>query len=285
MSEGRFHVRKAAVLGAGVMGAQIAGHLCNAGIPTVLFELAAKEGDPNGLVNKAIANLGKLKPAPLGEKSVADGIIPANYDQHLHLIDDCDLIIEAVAERMDIKRAVYDKVENRVKEGAIIASNTSGLSITGLADSLPDKDGLFIKGQFAGILPVRPVDKIGDGMNTPPIGKTYGTDRLAVNHGHLFAGAQICDCIVPSIRFDPECHAMASASPVETQHEPRLLRSAAMDMGIDAKPPVSAGEMRADTFGIVKTRPPHQRSVSENPVCFVHSTLPATANCRSKAVS
>lgn len=147
MSEGRFHVRKAAVLGAGVMGAQIAGHLCNAGIPTVLFELAAKEGDPNGLVNKAIKNLGKLKPAPLGEKSVAQGIIPANYDQHLHLIDDCDLIIEAVAERMDIKRAVYDKVEERVKAGAIVASNTSGLSITGLADTLPEE----LRGRFCGV--------------------------------------------------------------------------------------------------------------------------------------
>lgn len=147
MSTGKFHVRKAAVLGAGVMGAQIAAHLSNAGIPTVLFELAAKEGDPNGLVNKAIANLSKLSPAPLADKSVLAGITPANYDQHLDLIGECDLIIEAVAERMDIKKAVYDKVENRVKEGAIFASNTSGLSITTLAESLPEA----LRERFCGV--------------------------------------------------------------------------------------------------------------------------------------
>jgi 3-hydroxyacyl-CoA dehydrogenase len=147
MSTGKFHVRKAAVLGAGVMGAQIAAHLSNAGIPVVLFELAAKEGDPNGLVNKAIANLSKLSPAPLAEKSVAAGITPANYDQHLDLINDCDLIIEAVAERMDIKKAVYDKVEGRLKDGAIFASNTSGLSITTLAESLPEA----IRDRFCGV--------------------------------------------------------------------------------------------------------------------------------------
>ena len=61
-------VRRAAVLGAGVMGAQIAAHLTNAGVDTVLFDLAAKEGDPNGVVLKAIANLGKLSPAPLASK-------------------------------------------------------------------------------------------------------------------------------------------------------------------------------------------------------------------------
>ena len=77
---------------------------------------------------------------------------------------------------------------------------------------------------------------------------------------------------------------MASASPVETQHEPRLLRSAAMDMGIDAKPPVRAGEMRADTFGIPKAGPPHQRPVCEDPGGFEHCVLPEAADCRSKGM-
>ena len=63
-------VRRAAVLGAGVMGAQIAAHLVNAGVDTVLFDLPAKEGDPNGVVRKAIANLGKLSPAPLADKAL-----------------------------------------------------------------------------------------------------------------------------------------------------------------------------------------------------------------------
>ena len=82
MSE-KLLVRRAAVLGAGVMGAQIAAHLANAGVDTVLFDLPAKEGDPNGVVLKAIANLGKLSPAPLAAKSLAEAIVPANYDSDL----------------------------------------------------------------------------------------------------------------------------------------------------------------------------------------------------------
>ncbi|MEO6566860.1 MAG: 3-hydroxyacyl-CoA dehydrogenase NAD-binding domain-containing protein, partial [Casimicrobiaceae bacterium] len=65
MSTLSFHVRKAAVLGAGVMGAQIAAHFTNAGIPVILFDLPAKEGDPNGLAARAIAGLAKLEPGAL----------------------------------------------------------------------------------------------------------------------------------------------------------------------------------------------------------------------------
>src|SRR3546814_8873024 len=73
-------VRRAAVLGAGVMGAQIAAHLTNAGVDTVLFDLPAKEGDPNGIGLKAVDNLGKLSPAPLATKALGAAIVPANYD-------------------------------------------------------------------------------------------------------------------------------------------------------------------------------------------------------------
>src|SRR3954470_19721888 len=111
MSE-KLLVRRAAVLGAGVMGAQIAAHLTNAGVDTVLFDLAAKDGnDPdksgNGIVLKAIANLGKLSPAPLASKSLAAAITPANYETGLPLLEGCDLIIEAIAERMDWKQDLY----------------------------------------------------------------------------------------------------------------------------------------------------------------------------------
>ncbi|HKV64821.1 MAG TPA: 3-hydroxyacyl-CoA dehydrogenase NAD-binding domain-containing protein, partial [Rhodanobacteraceae bacterium] len=75
-------IRKAAVLGAGVMGAQIAAHLANAGIETVLFDLAAKEGPKNGIAIKAIQHLGKLSPAPLAVKDVAIAITPADYDEN-----------------------------------------------------------------------------------------------------------------------------------------------------------------------------------------------------------
>ncbi|MCF6262499.1 MAG: 3-hydroxyacyl-CoA dehydrogenase/enoyl-CoA hydratase family protein [Xanthomonadales bacterium] len=141
------HVRRAAVLGAGVMGAQIAAHLVNSGIETVLFELAAKEGDPNALVNKAIAGLKKLKPSPLGFSQVTKLIIPANYDQHLHLLDDCDLVIEAIGERMDWKKDLYDKIENHIGENAILATNTSGLGIGELATVLPES----LRHRFCGI--------------------------------------------------------------------------------------------------------------------------------------
>ena len=100
MSE-KLLVRRAAVLGAGVMGAQIAAQLTNAGVDTVLFDLAAKEGDPNGIVTRAIANLGKLSPAPLASKALAEAITPANYETGLALLEGCDLIVEAIAERMD----------------------------------------------------------------------------------------------------------------------------------------------------------------------------------------
>ncbi|MCB1560483.1 MAG: 3-hydroxyacyl-CoA dehydrogenase family protein, partial [Xanthomonadales bacterium] len=137
MSE-KLLVRRAAVLGAGVMGAQIAAHLTNAGVDTVLFDLAAKEGPKNGIVNAAIARLRKLKPAPLGRSDLANAITPANYEEHLDLLSGCDLIIEAIAERMDWKKDLYDRIENHVAPHAILASNTSGLGINELATVLPE---------------------------------------------------------------------------------------------------------------------------------------------------
>ena len=143
----KFHVRKVAVLGAGVMGAQIAAHLINAKVPVVLFDLPAKEGDRNGIVNKAIDNLGKLSPAPLGHKSLAAQIEAANFDDHLEKLKDCDLIIEAVAERMDIKHGLYAKIAPFIAPHAVFASNTSGLSITSLSEGFNDE----LKSRFCGV--------------------------------------------------------------------------------------------------------------------------------------
>ncbi|MEO5596659.1 MAG: 3-hydroxyacyl-CoA dehydrogenase/enoyl-CoA hydratase family protein [Lysobacteraceae bacterium] len=129
-------VRRVAVLGAGVMGAQIAAHLVNAGVDTVLFDLPAKDGDASGIAKKAIANLVKLSPAPLAVKSLAGAITPANYDQDLQLLQGCDLVIEAIAEKLDWKKELYAKIVPHLSEGAILASNTSGLSINALAEVL-----------------------------------------------------------------------------------------------------------------------------------------------------
>jgi len=143
-------VRRAAVLGAGVMGAQIAAHMTNAGIDTVLFDLAAEGSSPdarNAVATKAIANLGKLSPAPLASKLFGELITPANYDDSLELLRGCDLIVEAIAERMDWKQALYRRIAPFVSPDAVLASNTSGLGINALADVLPEE----LRHRFCGV--------------------------------------------------------------------------------------------------------------------------------------
>jgi 3-hydroxyacyl-CoA dehydrogenase len=143
----RFQVRKVAVLGAGVMGAQIAAHLVNVKVPVVLFDLAAKEGPRSGIALRAIDNLKKLKPSPLGVADDAALIQPANYEEHLEQLRGCDLVIEAIAERMDWKLDLYRKIAPFVADHTLVASNTSGLSITKLSEGLPEA----IKPRFCGI--------------------------------------------------------------------------------------------------------------------------------------
>jgi len=147
MPSSSFPIRRAAVLGAGVMGAQIAAHLVNASVPVVLFDLAAKEGDPNGIVNKALAGLAKLEPAPFAAADRAAYVDAANYDRDLARLADCDLVIEAIAERMDWKRDLYAKIGPHLAAHAIFASNTSGLSINALAEALPPA----VRPRFCGI--------------------------------------------------------------------------------------------------------------------------------------
>ncbi len=142
-----FIVKKVAVLGAGVMGAQIAAHCVNAKVPVVLFDLPAKEGDKNGIVKRAIENLKKLSPAPLGNKDEAGLIQIANYEDNLELLAGCDLIIEAIAERMDWKHDLYKKVAPHIAPNAIFATNTSGLSITKLSEGFDAE----LKARFCGV--------------------------------------------------------------------------------------------------------------------------------------
>ncbi|MBY0445698.1 MAG: 3-hydroxyacyl-CoA dehydrogenase family protein, partial [Burkholderiales bacterium] len=163
------HIRQVAVLGAGVMGAQIAAHLANAGIKTVLFDLPAKEGDANGIATKAIANLKKMKPSPLASAMRADHIEPANYGSDLEKLKDCDLIIEAIAERLDWKLDLYAKIAPFVAPHAILASNTSGLSINSLAGGVPAE----LRSRFCGIHFFNPprymylVELIADSQTNP----------------------------------------------------------------------------------------------------------------------
>jgi 3-hydroxyacyl-CoA dehydrogenase len=147
MPQAPFRIRRVAVLGAGVMGAQIAAHLVNASVETLLYDLPAKDGDPNGIVTKAIANLSKLSPAPLATKGRGAEIVPANYGQHLEWLRGCDLVIEAIAERMDWKHDLYAKVAPFLAPHAIFASNTSGLPIRDLAKGLPEA----VHARFCGV--------------------------------------------------------------------------------------------------------------------------------------
>ena len=146
-----FIVRKAAVLGAGVMGAQIAAHCVNARVPVVLFDLPStggkNSGDKNAIAKKAVEQLRKQSPAPLGRASDASLIAVANYDDDLETLRSCDLVIEAIAERLDWKHDLYANVAPFLAPQAIFASNTSGLSITSLAEGMP----ALLKQRFCGV--------------------------------------------------------------------------------------------------------------------------------------
>ena len=131
------NVRRVAVLGAGVMGAQIAAHLVNAGIPVLLFDLPAAGAEKSATAARAITHLQTLQPAPLGQSTLAAQITPCNYDDDLHRLADCELVIEAVAERLEVKLALYAQVAPHLGNEAVFATNTSGLSLAQLAAGLP----------------------------------------------------------------------------------------------------------------------------------------------------
>ena len=143
----KLNIRKVAVLGAGVMGAQIAAHCANADVPVVLFDLAAAEGEPNGIVDRALAGLKKLQPEPFCGADRVAYVDAANYRQHLSRLADCDLVIEAIAEKMEWKRDLYAQVAPHIRADAIFASNTSGLSINTLSEGMPAE----LRSRFCGV--------------------------------------------------------------------------------------------------------------------------------------
>ena len=128
-----FHkIEKVAVLGAGVMGAQIAGHLANAGIPSYLFDINDE------FAKKGIDALTSLKPAPLYKPKNAALVTPCTYDNDIEKIAEVDWVLEAVVERLDIKEQVYNSLLPHLKDTAILTSNTSGIPLSDLTASLPD---------------------------------------------------------------------------------------------------------------------------------------------------
>ncbi len=146
-SKAPFFIKKIAVLGAGVMGAQIAAHCVNAGIETLLFDLESNEGPPKALVDKAILNLAKLKPNPLGTAEMGLLIQACTYAENASELTGCDLIIEAIAERLDWKEALYARIVPYLTNQSILVTNTSGLSINTLASVLPES----LRPRFCGV--------------------------------------------------------------------------------------------------------------------------------------
>ncbi|MGI8467468.1 MAG: 3-hydroxyacyl-CoA dehydrogenase/enoyl-CoA hydratase family protein [Pyrinomonadaceae bacterium] len=155
-------IGKAAVLGAGTMGAGIAAHLVNAGIPTLLLDIAPRELNEDEtkkglpldapavryrIVNSLFEAAKKLKPAPFMIADNANLISLGNFEDDLHKIKDCDFVIEAVVENLDIKHKIFAEVEKHRKPTAVIASNTSGIPIEKIAEPFSDD----FKKYFVGI--------------------------------------------------------------------------------------------------------------------------------------
>jgi 3-hydroxyacyl-CoA dehydrogenase len=125
-------IRKAAVLGAGTMGSRIAAHLANAGVPVVLLDIPAQD------TAQVLNGLKTSKPAALYDASFAGRITTGNFDDSLKLLEDCDWVIEAVAENLAIKQALLSKITPHLKPDVILTTNTSGLPVASIGASLPE---------------------------------------------------------------------------------------------------------------------------------------------------
>lgn len=127
-------INKVAVLGSGIMGSRIACHFANIGVEVLLLDIPAKEGDKNGIVNKALETAVKTNPSPVYTKSVVNKITTGNFEDDMKKISAYDWVIEVVVENLDIKKQVFEQVEQHRKPGSIISSNTSGIPIHMMAE-------------------------------------------------------------------------------------------------------------------------------------------------------
>ena len=133
-------IEKVAVIGAGVMGASIAAHIANAGVPVMLLDIVPDGAkNRNAIAEGAIERLLKTDPAPLMHKRNAKRIEPGNIEDHLDRLSDCDWIVEAIIEQADIKRALYEKLEAVRKDGCIVSSNTSTIPLATLIQGMPER--------------------------------------------------------------------------------------------------------------------------------------------------
>ena len=132
-------IKKVCVIGAGVMGQAIAAHMVNAGVDCVLLDMPSETGDKNQLAQKAIKKISASKPALLFSNNQIGLIKIGNIEDDLSVIKNCDLVIEAVYEKVDIKQNLFRKIENYLDNDTIVASNTSGLSIKDMLAGMSKK--------------------------------------------------------------------------------------------------------------------------------------------------
>ena len=126
------HIRSVTVLGAGTMGSQIAAHLANAGIPTLLLDLDTKTAA------NSLKRARKLKPDPFFTKYTYQTIEVGGFDSHLAQISESDWVVEAVVEQLDVKQELLRKIERHRSEDTIVSSNTSGIPIATIAEGFSD---------------------------------------------------------------------------------------------------------------------------------------------------
>ncbi len=131
-------LNKVGVLGAGTMGVQIAAHLANVEIPTVLLDLPSDGADRSAVARKAVAGLAKMNPPPLFAAERAGLIEVGNFADDLHRLADCDWIVEAIAEKIEWKRDLWSRVAEHRRPDAVVTSNTSGLPLGQIAEGFPE---------------------------------------------------------------------------------------------------------------------------------------------------
>jgi len=141
-------VRRAAVLGAGTMGSRIAAHLANAGIPVLLLDLPPGNERTEGLAATALTALAKTKPAALYDLKSAFLIVPGDFDRDLASLADCDWVIEAVAENLEIKTSLLARILPHLAKDAVLTTNTSGLPVARIEAALPSHRARFFGTHF-----------------------------------------------------------------------------------------------------------------------------------------
>ncbi|HXD10482.1 MAG TPA: 3-hydroxyacyl-CoA dehydrogenase NAD-binding domain-containing protein, partial [Anaerolineales bacterium] len=130
----KYQIHKAVVIGAGTMGAAIAAHLANAGVPVTLLDIAAKEGDKNKIVNEGWDRCLKAKPANLMSAELKTFVKLGNLEDDFGAVAEADWICEAIVENLKIKQELMVRIDEVRKPTAIVSTNTSGIPVTSIAE-------------------------------------------------------------------------------------------------------------------------------------------------------